>query len=367
MTPRHILRLVVIVAIMGALAWIAGQKLVSARRQTAITNTPKTSHDPRAMARIGGNDTAVRGSVAAMASSSPSREAIVASVAAQLREWMDDDDPELRERRIADIDRMISDGGRRPIREQLDLVAALPDAMMDFAFGLPSLQQWMFAEPRAALEWIEAHPGISQARVLTLFQEWRDHDRAAARAYIEQLPPGEWKDKAVVAATHAGLADDPTTAINWARDMKRDAAQLGLLGTATTEWARRDAVTAGRWVGGIDDLSLREELTSSLAVGFADTDPQAAAALVLDSMLPGPVLDRSIGEIAGAWARREPAAAAVWIAKFPAGHARQLALENLVSAWRATDRGAAVEWARGLADESLRREAIELLDERSPK
>ena len=242
-----------------------------------------------------GNTSADDASAAEMAAAA-SRRQLVDTIAASLRAWEDNDDPDKRDERIASLDRLISDNGQRPMAERLDLIAALPPSLMDFAFGLPSFQQWMLAEPVAALDWMRLHPAIADARVLTVFQHWMEHDPEQLRHYIAELPDSEWKQHALSAASYAVLPSDPSTALGWAKQMQPGASRLGLLDLATTEWARRDPLAASRWLGDAGDFGLREQLTGALAVGFADSDPITAAQCVLSSLPSGRVLDRSIAE-----------------------------------------------------------------------
>ena len=284
-----------------------------------------------------------------------------ALVAARLRAWSDDDDPERRDQRTQELETLLGQGGPGEIADRLKTIEALPAALMNFAFGLPSFQQWMLADPKAAADWMSSHPGIAEARLLTLVQNWGQKNRDELRLYLGGLPEGGWKQKVVVAASYAALPDDPVEAITWARQMNPGGPQTGLLEMSTVEWAKCDPAAAVRWVGQVSDPALREHLIGSLAAGFADADPDLAAAWVMEAVRPGAVLDRSVAEIARAWARRDPTAVGAWVAQFPAGEGRQMALGNLLNIWGNFDRAAATAWVQGLPDEILRTQAAELL------
>jgi len=195
--------------------------------------------------------------------------------------------------------------GPGKIAGRLQTIEALPADLMNFALGLPSFQQWMMSDPPAAAVWMSSHPGISEARLLTLVQNWGQQNRDELRLYLAGLPEGAWKQKAVVAASYAALPDDPVEAITWARQMHPGGPQTGLLDLATVEWAKCDPAAAARWVDQVFDPALREHLIGSLAIGFADTDADLAAGWVMAAVRPGAVLDRSVAEIARAWARRD--------------------------------------------------------------
>lgn len=290
-----------------------------------------------------------------------SADALTALVAARVCDWEADDDPELRDERTQELERALARDGRS-IADRLKIIEALPASLMDFAFGLPSFQQWMFSAPKAALDWMSSHPGISDARILTLFQDWGEKSRQELRRYLAALPEGEWKQKAMAAASYEALPGDPVEAINRTRQMNAGGPQTGLLEIATAEWARRDPEAAGRWVSQVSEPVLREELTGSFAVGCADIAPDLAAAWTIGSLPPGKILARSIAEIAGTWAKQDPAAVGAWVARFPDGESRLMAVASLLNAWIGRDRPAAIAWIRELPDATLRMQAAEFVD-----
>ena len=98
------------------------------------------------------------------------RDALPSLLAMRLREWSDDDDPEKREARTAELEQFFFGRGEKA-EEQLAVLELVPVDLRDFAFGLPSFQKWMFAHPAAALAWMSEHAEISEARVLTALQE----------------------------------------------------------------------------------------------------------------------------------------------------------------------------------------------------
>jgi len=81
----------------------------------------------------------------------------------------------------------------------------------------------------------------------------------------------------------------------------------------------------------------------------------------MGALRPGAVLDRSVAEIARAWARLDPTAAGAWVAHFPAGIGRQMALGSLLNIWGNQDRVAATAWVRALPDETLHTQAVDFL------
>ncbi len=281
--------------------------------------------------------------------------ALTALVAERLRDWEDQDEPALRAERTRELEALLAGP------DKLEIIAALPAGMMDFAFGLPTFQQWMRAEPRAAADWMSSHPDISEARLLTLLQNWGAKNHDERDAYLVGLPQDAWQQKALAAASNLAMSSDPVAAIALAARMTADGRRTGLLELATVGWAKRDPAAATQWVNQVNDAALQQPLAGSLAVAYAEIDPVLAAQWAIRAVRPGAVLDRTLAEIAGAWAQYEPTAVAEWVARFPAGTGRQMAVGNLMNTWGNRDRVAATAWVRMLPDDGLRSQATTLL------
>ena len=277
-----------------------------------------------------------------------------------LREWEAQDDSESRPRRLQELDALLN--GTNTI-DLFEIVQELPPNLMGFAFALPSLQQRMMADPKAAADWMSAHTNISETQTLTLVHHWGQKDREEMRQYLAGLPEGQWKQAALAAASNDALSGDPVEAITWARQMDPGEQQTSFLQMAAQEWAKRDPEAVVQWMGQVNDPALREQLAGALAVGYAALDPAQAAGWLIQSVPPGEVLNRSLGEIAWTWAMREPAAAGAWVLRFPEGPARQMALGNLMGVWGNRDRASALDWIEGLPGGSLQTEAaLDLLE-----
>jgi hypothetical protein len=243
------------------------------------------------------------GTIAPSSSQKMSDESLAQFIAARIGEWESDDDPALRDERTQQLEAALARSGRT-IGERLALIENLPARLMNFAFGLPSFQQWMFSNPEPALEWMCARPGISEARVLSLFQDWSHRDHAAFTNYLEDLPPGAWREQALLLASYASISADPPAAIAFVRQLNPDAQRNALLEMATTEWARREPAAAGRWVEQVRDPELRSPLIGSLLAGYAEIAPELASQWAFQALPPGKILDRTLEEISFASARQ---------------------------------------------------------------
>lgn len=280
-----------------------------------------------------------------------SKEALVALVMARLREWDDNDEPALRSQRLQELDALLNG------TNILEIVQELPPNLMGYVFALPSLRQKLMSDPKAALDWMSCHTNVSGPQMLTLIHDWGQKDRKEMRQYLASMPEGDWKQSVMATASNEALSSDPVEAIVWAGQMSPGERRTGLLEMAATDWMKRDPDAAAQWVGQLNDPVLREQLLGSVMVGYADIDPVAASACVIQSVSPGEVLDQSVAGITWAWAMRDPLAAAAWVAQFPEGQTRQMALENLMNVWGNHDPTAALTWIESLPEGSLQTKA----------
>ena len=204
---------------------------------------------------------------------------------------------------------------------------------------------------------MNSRTNMSEAQVFTLVHDWGQKDREELRGYLAGLPEGEWKQRAMAAASSEVLSSDPLEAIVWAQQMSPGEQQTSLLGMAAQGWVKSDVDAAAEWVGRVTDPPLREQLLGCLAIGHADTDPAQAAECAIQLLQPGDVLNRSLAEIAWTWAMREPTTAMAWVSQLPDGPARRMAMDNVIGIWGNRDRAAALSWIEGLPAGTLQTEA----------
>jgi hypothetical protein len=281
----------------------------------------------------------------------------LASIAtAQLREWQNEDNPKLRDLRANDLAALLRGAD---LRQVADL---LPADVLDFALGLPVFQNWMASNPSDAARWMSHHPSTAETRVSTLIQNWNHTDAAAVRKYAEELPAGAWRQEVVAVIARQTLKTDPKEAIEWADDLSPGPVQTGLLKTAITAWGHTDLQTAAAWVSQIGDPVLKDQLTESLAVTYADANPEAAINFAVESLQTPAFQANAIADIAAVWAARAPERASQWTEQLPEGDVRRMALSEVIHAWGAHDPSAVAGWIDGMPQGSMRDEAIHFFE-----
>jgi hypothetical protein len=272
-----------------------------------------------------------------------------------LRQWADEDDPELREQRLGDLERLLNGADLEAVAERL------PPDVIDFALGLSMFKDWMAAEPEQAAEWMSHHANVSATRVSTLVHDWEQADNEGIEQYLDTLPAGDWREKILTVIARDSLSGDAVQAVEWANRLSPGPVQTGLLQTAVTNWAQKDPKSARQWANHVSDPQVKDQLTETLAVEYARTDPAGAVDYALSSVKSDELLNRSIADIAGVWAGQDPANAAAWVAQLPDGQGRQMALGELINVWGNRDRSATSIWVNQMPQGALREQAIRMV------
>jgi hypothetical protein len=113
------------------------------------------------------------------------------------------------------------------------------------------------------------------------------------------------------------LADtDPLAAMESALAQNLTADDPGLLVTLVLRWASRDFDDALAWTKTQEAGAWRNDMLAHLAYLRAQTDPLAAARLVVANISPGRARDEAIVSVVHQWALRDPEAAAHWASSF---------------------------------------------------
>jgi len=194
------------------------------------------------------------------------------------------------------------------------------------------------AAARVALEQNVAIDGV--------LATWVNQDPSQAITWVEQLPDGDAKRRAIISVASEAVRTDPQSAVRMAGGLPESAERDEILNRAMAEWVHSAPSDVQTWVQQVEDPSLRSRLMAVVATTLAESDAPTAAQLALTSMEPGKLQNDAVVGIVQRWAQRDPASAASWVAQFPAGDLRDAAIDNLVKLWPSRTEAAA--WLNSL-------------------
>jgi hypothetical protein len=181
---------------------------------------------------------------------------------------------------------------------------------------------------------------------------------ALARRDVEQAMskldgltgPGRAAALTAIGATWA--TEKPAAALDWLAkepaENRTDANRRGFGSNDTllytfSDWMTSDRGAAQAWADSLPPGETRDKVQIQLARVLASNGDPAEATQVLYKL--GRAADpKALSEIAGAWARKDPQAAADWAISQPTGSLQDQALASVVGAWAINDPGAAKDW-----------------------
>jgi DNA-binding beta-propeller fold protein YncE len=178
---------------------------------------------------------------------------------------------------------------------------------------------------------------------------WVERHPEAAAQFASSLAPGPMRDMILGRVAILWTVQDAPAALAWAQTIENPAERNILVGTVCVQmsesdphqalaaaeqfnlgnknapmfsviaerWATRDPIAAVSWAAAQPPGEGHDGLISRVALAVSGSVPAEAACLLVDQLPPGNMQDESIISVLDQWARRDPKAAAAWVATFP--------------------------------------------------
>jgi hypothetical protein len=122
---------------------------------------------------------------------------------------------------------------------------------------------------------------------------------------------------------------DPRQAVEFAIDSSLCDTNTSLLENLAAQWAARDFDAAHGWVRQQEAGEFRDALLARIAFAGSQSDPVAAAQIVVTEMAPGPRQNEAAISVLHQWAQIDLEAASAWAVNFPVGDFRKRALAEV--------------------------------------
>ncbi|WP_438479692.1 hypothetical protein [Oleiharenicola lentus] len=248
-----------------------------------------------------------------------------------------------------------------------DTAAAMIQVMPpDFAgtfFGDLALRWWASKDRAAAAEWMASHPTDSPVAAVALTHDWALQDPKTLNAYVDTLPPGPWKHNLLKSAGEETLVADrlAETLAFLDKISGNDSRRDELYEWTATKWAIKDPTAATEWAAKAADGAQREKLLAAVVVGYANSEPDAAAQLAINMIASKEQLLPAVNSVGRIWASRDALSAGNWVQQMDAGEPRASAMRGLLQIWAFSDFERARAWQEGIGDAQLRVEAAAVL------
>ena len=110
---------------------------------------------------------------------------------------------------------------------------------------------------------------------------WLNLDRAAAMAFLESRPDGEWKGRMLLRASRILTDGDPESAQHYAQSLPDPALRLGasreiLASSFGADKGDAAKTAAQKWAAGITDPKIRQEMEAEITKRWAPAQPDKA-------------------------------------------------------------------------------------------
>ena len=231
---------------------------------------------------------------------------------------------------------------------------SLPDHDADGQILSTILEVWADQQPAAVLNWLQSKPdsealpaGISRRLMIAgLFDVWSAKDLEAASTACQQLPDSPAKEKAWENILSQRIANAPATAAEPVKNLPPGDYRQKAIVELCHHWVGTNAPTIFDWAQSLPSETERIAVTNQAVVNLAKNDPQAAAQFANQH----PELSgATFGEIASAWFQRDFSASTNWIASLPDGEKKDSARLALVETWSQKNSQGMAAYALGLS------------------
>jgi hypothetical protein len=136
----------------------------------------------------------------------------------------------------------------------------------------------------------------------------------AARQAAAALPEGNFKNEFIRELAGRLTSQDPKGTASWASNLPAGETKSRALRETVQEWTRKDAASAGAFVSSLPATADSDSARARYAVEVAGKD-QSTALATINRITDPERQKRTVGEIAGSIARRDPAAGQQFIAQ----------------------------------------------------
>jgi hypothetical protein len=188
-------------------------------------------------------------------------------------------------------------------------------------------------------------------------ENWQHESPSAAKAWLDALPAGEWRDRAAAVlegeGQHQNVLALKLQGITLQYHPDQSGPAIEKLGEATTEAAYSDSAgtlaVLGEWAPGT-----ARQVALEKAASFAAGQNTAQALAWVQQIPDSGAQAEAIGGLMGVWAKHEPLAASEWLPTLPPGPVRDAAVDRFAETIASLDPAASLAWAATLTDPTAR-------------
>ncbi len=189
------------------------------------------------------------------------------------------------------------------------------------------LTAWAEVDPTSALAYTTKNTGGGMATG-TVLSAWANRDPEAAIAWAKSNHQGDEANPYMVGIIRGLVESDPARATALLQEIPFSEERGRALEAMMPHLLQMGADSAKKWIAELSDQRLRDGAVARFAEALAKQDPAGTAAWLMKNLSDTSV--RSMDEVYGEWAKKDPAAAVANFESLPEGDARSRALRGIV-------------------------------------
>ena len=272
------------------------------------------------------------------------------------------------------IERVASHWGRKDPRSALAWTDTLVPSEQSRAMER-IIHEWAHTDPVGAAGYVTQMP--KSRRSLDLVHAtghiWAERDQSAAIDWAMSLQDPTRRQSALRGSVGVWARTDPNAASAFALEIKDPYERHAVIESVARRWARQNTGESLEWALGMQGED-RNRATRSIIEEIADHDPQHAANVYRDLLSSSLSSDGSearihreiVREVAERWASTNPNEAAAWVVDLPESqHIKREAVQRVADRWASSSPEAASAWALELPEaDHIQRHAVERVTDR---
>lgn len=244
-----------------------------------------------------------------------------------------------------------------------------PIAASAWVEGLPAgpardraLSQLLNAEaetdPAGTIQKVLQLPVSLQKNALgPVFRAWQERDPDAAIAWLEQQPMSTLSEAISQDALESLAERDPRSATRLLLSLPSLDRQVRWIDNIVVRWAISDLPGAVEFASGLPDGAVKDKALKVVAAGWAESDPKAALEFSV-SLPDGEARRHILDNLVNIAARVDAQTAANWVQELPPGDGKDQALKSVAQRWSQQNPPAALAWIETLPAGEVRRDGL---------
>ena len=173
-------------------------------------------------------------------------------------------------------------------------------------------------------------PGTIRDEALSrVARAWAAQDPEGALSWVSQFPLAEERTRMLNCSLFEIALTSPIQAVAAAQRYGLGEDQPGVLVNLAQQWAANDLFGSLSWAESQPSGALRDQLLARIVFVQSQSDPAAAARLVMEQIPPGPEQVEAAISVVHQWGQGDMASARSWVQSFPTGPIQDRAYAEL--------------------------------------